>query len=174
MKIILTMLSINDLFVTQHEIRNRVQLSRMVEFVKDGGFFTINCLSKHQSRGKVSPLIEVTSFEDGRLFLHDGHHRAAAIVLGGREFLDSTEYRIRYFTYDAYIHPNLSAEWYTPFDPRCEARLADMSEYKNMVHSLTDEEAIMKLISENKNMYSQPCERPVTLQEFVDKIKTQA
>lgn len=173
------MITVDELQVTQRNIRNPEQLARMTAFVRDGGFFTKNCLSKHQSRGKTSPLIEITQFEDGQYFLHDGHHRAAAIVLGGREFIDNTEYRIRHFTYDEYIHPNLAVEWWTPFDPRIELRLSDTSSFKNMLHKFNDgvspddenfsmsEDAILHTIYTKRHLYVEPRNGLFTLRDFV-------
>jgi hypothetical protein len=176
------MITIDELQVTQRNIRNPEQLARMTAFVKNDGFFTKNCLSKHQSRGKTSPLIEITQFEDGQYFLHDGHHRAAAIVLGGRDFIDGTEYRIRQFTYEQYIKPNLAVEWWTPFDPRIELRLTDTSTYKNMLHKLKDavppetedismlEEALLHSIYTKRHLYVEPRNGLFTLREFVGSL----
>jgi len=168
------MLNVNEILVTQKKIRDEEQLILMTQFIQSGGFFTSNCLSKHKSRGKISPVIEITMFEDGRYFLHDGHHRAASILLGGRDFIDTTEYRIRNFKYDDYIHPNLSVDWWTPFDPRTEVRLPDMSEYKALMNKLVDQGAsadvVLKTIEDNKALYSEARGDILTLQEFVDEF----
>lgn len=168
------MLSVDEILVTQRKIRNREQLDNMVQFVQGGGFFTPNCLSKHKSRGKTSPLIEITMFEDGRYFLHDGHHRAASIVIGGRDFIDSTEYRIRVFKYDNYLSPNLAVEWWTPFDPRTEVRLSDMSEYKTLMHQLINRNAeadeILETIECNKHLYTEARGDILTLRDFVGSL----
>lgn len=168
------MLSVDEILVTQRKIRNREQLDNMVQFVKSGGFFTPNCLSKHKSRGKTSPLIEITMFEDGKYFLHDGHHRAASIVIGGRDFIDSIEYRIRVFKYDNYLSPNLAAEWWTPFDPRTEVRLSDMSEYKTLMHQLINRNAetdeVLETIERNKHLYTEARGDILTLRDFVGSL----
>lgn len=168
------MLSVNELLVTQKKIRNAEQLKTMIQFVQSGGFFTSNCLNKHQSRGKISPLIEITVFEDGKHFIHDGHHRAASIVLGGRDFVDTTEYRIRKFTYEHYINPNLSAAWWTPFDPRVNVRLSDMTEYKKMIHQLVEQnapsEVLLKAIEDNRHLYVEDRNTILTLHDFVGSL----
>lgn len=165
------MLHVDELFVTQKKIRNPEQLARMIEYVQSGGFFTKNCLSKHKNREKISPLIEVTLFEDGRHFLHDGHHRAASIVLGNRDFLDTTEYRVRKFNYEDYLHPNLVAEWWTPFDVLTTVRLADMTEYKDLINELiaqnVDNSVILNAIEHNKHLYIENRDSILTLHDFV-------
>lgn len=169
------MLDINELFVTQKQVRNYHQLNEMILFAKEGGFFTANALMKYPSRGKFSPLIEITVFEDGQHFIHDGHHRAAAIYLSNRTFIDKTEYRIRHFTYNDYLHPNLKAEWWTPFDPRFEVRLSDMSAYKELINNLiqnqTPEETILKYIISNQHMYIEERGDMRTLSDFIGSLK---
>jgi hypothetical protein len=162
------MITIDELQVTQRNIRNPEQLARMTAFVKNDGFFTKNCLSKHQSRGKTSPLIEITQFEDGQYFLHDGHHRAAAIVLGGRDFIDGTEYRIRQFTYEQYIKPNLAVEWWTPFDPRID-KLKDAVPPETEDISML-EEALLHSIYTKRHLYVEPRNGLFTLREFVGSL----
>lgn len=146
----------------------------MVKFVQSGGFFTTNCLSKHKSRGKTSPLIEITMFEDSRYFIHDGHHRAASIIIGGRDFIDSTEYRIRTFKYEDYLSPNLASNWWTPFDPRTEVRLSDMSEYKILMHQLinrsTNVNEILETIESNKHLYAEARDGMLTLRDFAGSL----
>jgi len=168
------MLSVNQLFVTQKKIRNPEQLNSMIQFVQGGGFFTSNCLNKHQSRGKTSPLIEITVFEDGKHFIHDGHHRAASILLGGRDFIDTTEYRIRNFNYENYLNPNLSAAWWTPFDPRVDVRKHDFSTYKQQIRTLLQDDSsqqdVSQFILNNKDMYSENRNHILTLLDFVGSL----
>jgi hypothetical protein len=169
------MINVSELYVTQNGLRNLTQLEKMTHYVSDGGFFTQNCLSKNLSRGRVSPLIEITLFEDGKHFIHDGHHRSASIVLGGRDFLDSTEYRIRNFNYEHYLEINLSASWMTPFDPRVEVRLANIFEYKTNVNALINEgssnDDIFKYITENKHLYAEFQNEAITLLDFAGSLK---
>ena len=150
------MILTSSLSVTQNKIRDIAQLEKMILFVQSGGFFTKNCLEKHSNKdNRISPVIEITSFEDGKLFIHDGHHRATAIVLGGREFLDTTEYRIRNYSYNDYINANLSADWITPFNPLTEVRLADTSEYKHVIRNV-DNDKILKSIVDYQHLYKAP------------------
>lgn len=170
------MLSVDELLVTQKKIRDQEQLMQMIHFVREGGFFTNNCLSKHKNRTHQSPLIEITLFEDGQYFIHDGHHRAASIIIGGRNFIDSTEYRIRKFTYDSYLHPNLEAGWWTPFDPKTEVRLPDMSEYKSIMRQLTNTEInaeiILEIIQKNRALYVEARGDVHTLRDFVGSLSS--
>lgn len=168
------MVNVDDLYVTQIKFRNPEQLTRMIEFVKSGGFFTSNSLSKYPNKGKTSPVIKLTSFEDGKLFVHDGHHRAAAIVLGGRDFLDSTEYSIKYFNYSDYTDANLDAKWWTPFDPLTEVRMPDLSAYKESIRLLFNSEpieAVLDHIHRYRHLYSEPSERVLTLRELAEMAK---
>lgn len=165
------MLSIDRLLVTQQKIRNLDQVVEMIEYVRKGGLFTLDALEQHKSRGRVSPLIEVTEFtDDGAMYLHDGHHRVVSIALGGRDYLAEGEYRIRTYKYADYTKANLNAHWFTPFDPRTELRLSDMTDYKRLIQELTEvstsEEEILSFIETNKNLYSEPRSNIVTLMDF--------
>jgi hypothetical protein len=166
------MLNIYDLTVTQKNIRNVEQLRDMVKIVKDGGFFTQNCLQKHPHRGDKTPCIEITQFEDGKNFIHDGHHRVVSILLGGRDFIDNTEYRIRKFKYEDYLLPNLITAWWTPFDPRTDVRLSDMTEFKTLIKELIDKEESTKIVLEkieqNRHLYLESRDNINTPNDFIE------
>jgi hypothetical protein len=94
--------------------------------------------------------------------------------LGGREYLDPIEYRIREFKYVDYLEPNLNVEWWTPFDPRLEVRLPDFYVYKQSVSDLINGAAtsdeIIEYIAENRRTYAEPHNSILTLLDFVSSI----
>jgi hypothetical protein len=121
--------NIRDLAVTQDGFRDEGQIDQMVKFVSDGGIFTKEALLAH---GKTDYLIKISRFPDGRLFIHDGHHRIAAIYLGGRKWIREDEFVIKDWTYEDYRTVNLDCTppWITPFDPRFQIRIMDYSDFK--------------------------------------------
>lgn len=137
-------MNLADLHVTQHELRNLDQIPQMVEFVQNGGVFTLEEITRHND-GDTS-LISLTRFEDGRVFVHNGHHRVAAVWLAGREKLNSFEYLILEKKYSDYLEPNYLRPdgrwlgWVTPFDPRLEVRVAEFGDFKRRVKEIFDGE----------------------------------
>lgn len=79
---------------------------------------------------KVSPAIQLTQFEDGCVYIHDGHHRCVATFLGGRHELRADEYELGYWKYNEYLEINPANRWFTPFDPRSHFRIADILAFK--------------------------------------------
>lgn len=75
-------------------------------------------------------LVQLTRFEDGQLYCHNGHHRIGACTLAGREELFEGEYRIEDWSYAQYQEINWDARWTTPFDPRLETRIADLTPFR--------------------------------------------
>lgn len=128
------MIDIDDLTVTQSGFRHPSQIQNMVELISVGGKFDLPTLEKYSS-GKDIRLINISRFEDGRLFIHDGHHRVAAVYLGGRKYLYDDEYVIKDWTYSEYLEINFEKKWVTPFDPRTEVRVPDYGDYKKYVYT---------------------------------------
>jgi len=120
-------LRVENCFVSQHGLRNVDQLARMMVFIKEDGRFNKAGLSNS------GPLIQITRFEDGQLYIQDGHHRLCAIVLAGRPFLFGDEYEIRDWKYSQYEEINFSVNWVTPYEPRTMARDPDYGDYKQRV-----------------------------------------
>ena len=77
--------------------------------------------------------IRIARFEDGALYVHNGHHRVTACVLAGREVLQPTEYAIQDWTYAQYQEINWSAHYLTPFHPPTETRVADLTRFRTAV-----------------------------------------
>jgi hypothetical protein len=63
-------ISIAELIVCQHSVRNLSIIPPLIRYVRGGGKFT------------NQPLIVVVKFDDNRLYLWDGHHRVVSIHLG--------------------------------------------------------------------------------------------
>ena len=161
---------INSLIVTQEGFRNEPQMTDMMRFISRGGVFDIDSLGVF-SNGKDIRLISISIFEDERCFIHDGHHRVAAIYLGGRDFLYKSEYTIKSWTYLDYMESNLEKGWITPFDPRCEVRLSDYTEFKNDIKSImgSNKEFIDFVIRANRATYVLP-RRSLTIQDMLSRV----
>jgi hypothetical protein len=107
----------------------------MSRFISNGGIWDKASLVYH-SGNKEPAMIKVTKFEDGMLMLHDGHHRAVASILAGRDYLVPDEYVLQEMTYAHYRVMNLDAGWITPHDPLTQVRFADWSRFREMVKLL--------------------------------------
>jgi hypothetical protein len=59
---------VRSLYVSQNGLRSIHQLREYIDFVKDGGKFSKN------------PKIVIVSFEDGNLYVIDGHHRFDSFI----------------------------------------------------------------------------------------------
>jgi len=132
---------VDSLIPMQNYLRNAEQIPEMVNFVKSGGIFTKDNLSifpkkkieKTSKLLKIDDLIKIVRFEDGALFVHDGLHRATAIHIAGRKFLDPREFTIENWQYSWYMEINVEEKWFTPFDPRKEVRVKDIFVFKDTV-----------------------------------------
>ena len=122
-------LRVEECFVSQHGLRNIGQLAEMVTFIKENQRFNKEGLSPS------GPLIQITRFEDGQLYIQDGHHRLCAVILAGRPFLFGDEYEISDWKYSLYEEINFNVNWVTPYEPRITTREADYGNYKQKVHS---------------------------------------
>ena len=60
-------IAIENLIVTQNSVRAPDSIEKLVEVARKGGKFTGICLF---------------SFPDGKIFLHDGHHRLVIVCKG--------------------------------------------------------------------------------------------
>lgn len=139
-------MEINKLKVIQNSIRNPAQLVDMIEFVKNGGMFDEESIAKYEgTEPSYMSRMEIAMFEDGEHYIHNGHHRAMAILAAGRNELHKDEYRIVKWKYNDYNEICLEDDfgnWYgyvTPFDVRREARHEDFLEYKMKVKEIYEE-----------------------------------
>lgn len=134
---------ISRLGITQDHLRKPEQIAEMVEFVKAGGKFTQDEISKYLGVPPTPDLpIELAQFPDHRLFVHNGHHRVVAMHLGGRTHLYQGEYYVKYWRYIDYndiVFLNPDGTWrgyVTPFDIKSECRLPDFVQYKLRVKDI--------------------------------------
>lgn len=128
---------INDLIVTQNDLRNWSSLNSMIDFVINGGVWDKSTICNFS--GRNASLITISKFEDGLLYVHDGHHRICATLIAGRDFLYDSEFQIIEWKYSDYIDYNPANNWFTPFDPRTHYRFADFFTFKDMIKKIHDE-----------------------------------
>ena len=120
-------LKIDDLIIMQNGLRKPEQINQMIEFVKDGGFFSG---------------IEISRFPDNQDYIHDGHHRVVSIYLAGRDYLGDGEYIVGQWRYEQYMTPNYTLQFLSPFDPKTEVRIHDFSEYQDELKHLIQTKAL--------------------------------
>jgi len=127
-------MKIDKLIVTQNSLRNNACIGPMVKHVENGGFWDRESLEHYSKENgiKVSPLIQISQFEDGKQFIHDGHHRTIATILGKRNYLSPDEFEVNYWKYADYDVLSPENGWFTPFDPRTHIRLGDFLGYKKL------------------------------------------
>lgn len=148
-------INIETLIVNQDGLRNIDQLDQMIKYVRNGGVFD------KESLPEGHPIIHLVRFEDGRIHIQDGHHRLSAILLGGREQVLSSEYRMENTEYDKYQEINFDCGWITPFDPRTEFRLSDLDKYRKLIRARRIKRAphrVAHFIQQNKHRYKKPRE----------------
>jgi len=112
------MFELKILQISQSGLRNQCNIGSMIEYVKQGGFWT----AAYMSRFPHNKLIQISCFEDGQHFIHDGHHRSVSTWLAGRKYLRDDEYEITTWTYDQYTEINYKNGWITPFDRSTKSR----------------------------------------------------
>jgi len=160
-------LRVENCFVSQHGLRNVGQLEDMVKFIKRDGRFNKEGLSPS------GPLIQITRFEDGQLYIQDGHHRLCAIILAGRPFLFGDEYEISDWKYSLYEEINFNVNWVTPYEPRITTREADYGDYKSRVAKVLGEHgfgAAEIFIRKNSHLYCRQREY-YHIQAMIDRMK---
>jgi hypothetical protein len=163
-------LYIRDLAVTQCGFRNERQIDDMIVFVSSGGIFSAESLGEH-SNGADKRLINLAKFEDGRYFIHDGHHRIASIYLGGRKWLHKEEYTVKKWKYSDYTDISFENKWITPYDPRIEVRIPDYEAFKrNVQYCLTNggEKAAEEYIRKRHDTYTRE-RRVLTIRDLIQR-----
>ncbi len=142
----------------------------MIDFVKSGGFWTIEQLKRYATSTNTYCCfpIQINEFEDGFKCLHDGHHRCVSTYLAGRDYLRRDEYQITCWTYREYLEINHENRWYTPFDPRTHLRTHDISDFKAKAYKLFCKDPIeaVQWIECNKDLYCYPVSDIVTVADL--------
>lgn len=156
------MIPISELVVTQYGYRDDAGILEMEAYVKAGGEFN------------AKPLISLFSLDDGRLYIHDGHHRSMAIYLSGRSYLNPTEYAISPFTFKQLQTANFETGYVTPYDPRVEMRKSDFRIFKKTARQIYDDMTnpnrkndALDYILKNRPLYTIPHRPYETIPEMV-------
>lgn len=123
---------------------------------RSGAVFDEALLRGHES--KRASLIGITRFEDGRLMIRDGLHRATAVMRarpGG--LLAPSEYEIEELTYAMFLEPVFETMLLAPFDPRTEVRVADWGEYRDeMLRRIREDDDPLGYYRANRQTYVEP------------------
>lgn len=168
-------LLIDNLIVTQHDLRHHDNILSMADYVKKGGIWSLDYLTSYaqENNFRTSPLIQISEFEDNKKFIHDGHHRNASILMAGRDFLYPEEYQITQWKYSDYLEVNLEHNWITPYDPRIECRLPNLFLWKKMANQsiVLWQDDLYKNILNNKKLYCEP-RRFSSVKELISQIKS--
>lgn len=164
-------LKIHTLSVMQEGFRNEPQMTDMVRFISCGGVFDVDSLNAFSNGTDIRP-ISISIFEDGRHYIHDGHHRVAAIYLGGRDFLHQSEYTVRRWIYSEYAESNIENGWITPMDPRHQVRANDYTEFKKKIKEIVkySKKDVDFVIHANRDSYLLP-RRSLTIQDMLSRVK---
>jgi hypothetical protein len=121
-------LSIASIQPTQDGVRRPERLHRLAAAIQYYGY---------DFRKEGRP-IQLSRFPDGALYCHNGHHRIAACVIAGRDHLLDGEYAIEDWTYEQYLEINWEANYLTPFDPRLETRIEELTPFRTAVAFITE------------------------------------
>jgi hypothetical protein len=161
--------NIAQLLPLQEELRHPEEIPQMVKYVKSGGRWNRDSLKKYGN--KLDPIF-ISRLEDGTLLLHDGHHRALATLLAGRDFLYSDEYVIEDYTYADYSAIYFHKSYVTPLDLKTECRVADFFDFKKEVMEIykTNPEQAIQFIRDNPDRYRYP-RTLFSLKESADKYR---
>ncbi len=170
-------LQLDSLGTMHDEIRHKQQVVEMAWLVRDGLFWTRDALRAHADKhnAPVSHPIAIARFPDGRMMIRDGHHRCLATYIGGRAYLRHDEYRLEEYTYEMYAEINFEVGFVTPFDPRTEVRVPDLTEFRQEVFRLyarNPEEAVA-FIRQNKSRYAR-LHRCNTLAQLAEHLRQSA
>lgn len=161
-------MKIEDLIVTQNDLRNWNEIPEMILFVKNGFYWTkdqIDIYNKAHNIKHSSSLISIVQFkEDNNYYIHDGHHRVYSTFKGGRSHLIESEYIFLYkdettkelWSYEDYDQFNPYNNWYTPYNPLTHIRLSNFFDFKETVKQKLNFDSfsnVEKWVIDNSNLY---------------------
>jgi uncharacterized protein (DUF1015 family) len=136
--------NINDIVVTQNSLRDPKKVKRIVVSMM---------------MGEEIDTVKLYHMEDGKLFIHDGHHRlTASYILKGRCKMQVLSQE---FTYSKFTEINHDVGWVTPHDVTKYVRHGDLYYWKNYVNQRKKQLSIEKLDEEIFNSldeYAEPRE----------------
>ncbi len=153
------MLKFDFLIPTHNSLRDRKSIEPMVDFVKEGRIF--RCADKP---------IAITQFQDGDMYIRDGHRRLCAMILAGARGILECEYVIEQMTYEKYLEFAPDNGWYTPFDPRTECRLPDFFEFKAKLQHDYEEGESFKTIQFEVTLHRELYKEPRTIHTLRDLV----
>ena len=153
-------LLLDNLLTMHDEIRDAHQLQGMIEYVRSGGVWTMDAIKAYAAHsGDRCEPIYITRFEDGAMYVHDGHRRITSTYLGGRHFLHEKEFVLADWTYHDYMIVKWPLNYVTPHDPRKEIRLPEFFEFKKAALKMRDEfgeQVAEEYIALNRDLYCRP------------------
>lgn len=141
------MIKIDSLIPTQAGLRNLTKLMGMTDAVRSGKVFN------------DSKPIDLSRFEDGQIYVHNGHHRVVACLMGERLELADDEYKITEWKYARYLEINFEVHFVTPFDPLTEVRKANFKGFWEAVADVRiqqGEDEARLFIHRHRYLYCQP------------------
>lgn len=156
------MLNLSSVLILQDNVRDMKKVRRLSKHVRAGKLLNADTcingynfnkpiiIARFKNEGHLVPSLQ----SENLYLLHDGHHRALAIYLGGREFFDESEFEFRDFqSFEDYNSVNFKAYWFTPMNIIQEIRHADIYPFKSCVAKITDEQEALKYIEEHRFAY---------------------
>jgi SAM-dependent methyltransferase len=138
-------LHLHQIQPTQHGLRSEEQeLLRLQAYV--------------QGMGQFPKPIAINRFEDGALYVRDGHHALEiAKRLGMGPLEPGRHFVMEQHTYDQYGRIHFGQGWITPFDPRQSLRLAQLNGYRwliNYLRGTSNDETVRRFIHAHPESYS--------------------
>ena len=168
-------MNICDLLIMQSDLRHTNDIKEMANYVANGGFWTKEFLKEYSLRNsleRVSPLISISRFEDGCLFVHDGNHRVCSVWLGGRSYLREDEYFITNWKYSDYLEISPQKNWFTPFNPKTHVRTADFFQFKKEAKQMFEDDPENASLWLKNNYHRYRVERKInSIMELAERFK---
>jgi|15BtaG_2_1085339.scaffolds.fasta_scaffold00003_78 hypothetical protein len=137
-------LTVDDILVTQSGLRNPKNLASMYKYLTSGKQF-------HR------PVIY--HMDDGKYYIHNGHHRLTAMYFAGFFQVDNTMVNIIDFQVSKFQEINHDVGWVTPYNIQTHVRLPNLSswkktvEYMKKVYTLKE---VNRIIEVSGHFYSIP------------------